>query len=176
MLLLALVLLSSVSILLVRSFEYMSVRELKRQARKGNIKAAKVYAVRGVYGIQLLVLLWGTIGLSTAGTVLLLDSLTTTWVAIALNVPLLILIHAVLPWSKRPKPSLNLAASFSPFLIAELRLLKPILSIVSKMIGRWINADPIGRVHSKEELIEILKHSEMATRVSKDEVLIATSA
>lgn len=171
-----LITLSCVSVLLVRSFEYMSARELKRQARKGNIKAARVYGVRGVYGIQLLVLLWGTIGLSSAATVLLLDNLTTTWLAITLNVPLLILIHAVLPWSKRPRPSLSLASAFSPFLLPLLSILKPVLSAVTKMIGRWIDADPVGRVHSKDELLEILKHSEMATRISKDEVLIATSA
>lgn len=164
------------NVLLIRSFEYMSVRELKRQARSGNIKAARVYKVRGVYGVQLWILLWGAIGLSTAAMVLLLDNMTTTWVAIAINVPLLVLVHAVLPWSKRPRPSLNLASAMSPLLEAILHLLRPLLTIATRLIGRWINAEPIGRVHSKEELIEILKHSEMATRVSKDEVLIATSA
>lgn len=64
----------------------------------------------------------------------------------------------------------------SPMLEAALRLFRPLLAFATKMIGRWIDAEPIGRVHSKEELVEILKHSEMATRVSKDEVLIATSA
>lgn len=167
---------SCFNVLLIRSFEYMSVRELKRQARSGNIKAARVYRVRGVYGVQLWILLWGGIGLSTAAMVLLLDSMTTTWVAIALNVPLLVLVHAVLPWSKRPRPSLNLASTMSPLIEAVLHFLRPLLAMITKLFGRWINAEPIGVIHSKEELIEILRHSEMATRVSKDEVLIATSA
>lgn len=168
--------LSCFNVLLIRSFEYMSVRELKRQARSGNIKAARVYKVRGVYGVQLWVLLWGAIGLNTAATVLLLDSITTAWVAITLNIPILVLVHAVLPWSKRPRPSLNLASMMSPLIESILHLARPLLVVVTKLFGRWIDAEPIGRVHSKEELIEILKHSEMATRVSKDEVLIATSA
>lgn len=169
-------LLSCFNVLLIRSFEYMSVRELKRQARKGNIKAARIYRVRGVYGVQLWILLWGMIGLSSAAMVLLLDSMTTTWAAILLNVPMLVLIHAVLPWSKYPRPSLNLASFISPLIEASLHLIRPILSLVTKLIGRWIDAEPVGRVHSREELVEILKHSEMATRISKDEVLIATSA
>jgi metal transporter CNNM len=154
----------------------MSVRELKRQARHGNIKAARVYSVRGVYRVQLLVLLWGIVGLSTAVMVLLLENLTNAWVAVAVNVPLLVLVHAVLPWSKRPKPSLNLASALSPALMVVLGVLKPLLSAITKLIGRWIDVDPIGIVHSKDELLEILRHSEMASRVSKDEVLIATSA
>ena len=176
LLLLGLFLLSCFNMLLIRSFEYMSVRELKRQARRGNIKAARVYGVLGVYRVQLLVLLWGVVGLSTALMVLLLESVTNAWVAIAVNVPLLILVHAILPWSKRPRPSLNLASKMSPALMMILGVLKPLLSAITKLIGRWIDVDPIGRVHSKDELIEILKHSEMATRISKDEVLIATSA
>lgn len=175
-LLIGLFILSCFNVLLIRSFEYMSVRELKRQARSGNIKAARIYRVRGVYGVQLWILLWGMIGLSTAAMVLVLDSLTTAWVAIALNIPILVLVHAILPWSKRPRPSLNLASTMSPLLEPVLHLLRPILVVVTRVIGRWIDAEPIGRVHSKEELLEILKHSEMATRVSKDEVLIATSA
>lgn len=176
LLLISLFILSCFSMLLIRSYEYMSVRELKRQARNGNIKAARVYSVRGVYGVQLLVLLWGVVGLSTALMVLLLDDLTNAWIAIAVNVPLLILVHAVLPWSRRPKPSLNLASTMSPFLMLVLGIFKPLLTAGTKLIGRWIDVDPIGRVHSKDELIEILRHSEMATQVSKDEVLIATSA
>lgn len=169
-------LLSCFTILLIRSFEYMSIRELKRQARGGNIKAAKVYAVRGVFGHQLLILLWATVGLSTALMVVVLEDLTLTWVAIVISTSLLVLIHAVSPWLKYPKPSLNLAAFTSPLLSTVLNMLKPVLSLLEKLIGRWIDINPVGRIHSKDELLEILKHSEIATKISKDEVLIASCA
>ncbi len=167
---------SCFNILLIRSFEYMSVRELKRQARSGNIKAARVYKVRGVYGIQVWILLWGAVGISTSAVVLILNSSVATWLAIVLSIPILVFLHAVLPRIKRPKPSINLASSISPQLEAVLRLFRPLLLVVTRLVGRWIKDEPFTRIHSKEELLEVLNHSEMATRVSKDEVLIATSA
>jgi metal transporter CNNM len=154
----------------------MSTRELKRQSRKGNLRAAKVYNVRGVYGVELRILLWGIVGLSTTATVLLLDSLTSIWLALLINVPLLVLIHAVLPWSKRPRPGLSLAAAVSPAIERILYLLSPLLSPVTKLIGRWIEPEPVGKVHSKDELLEILQHTGAHGQISADEIKIAASA
>lgn len=154
----------------------MNVRELKRQARKGNIKAAQVYSVRSIYSAQLLVLLWGIVSLCTAGTVLLIENLLSVWLAVVISLPILIFIHTVLPLSKKPRHSLGLAAAMSPFLLAVLNLLRPVLSALTKLVSRFIELDPIRSVHSKDELLEILKHSERATKVSKDEILIACSA
>lgn len=176
LIIIGLILVSAFCVLLIRSFEYMSARELKRQSRKGNIKAARVYSVRGVYGVQLWILLWGILALSTTGTVLMLDTLTSVWLALIINVPLLVTVHAILPWSKWPKPSLGLASAVSPVIERILYLFAPLLSLLTRLIGRWIEPEPIGKIHSKEELLEVLEHTRAHGHIGADEVSIATSA
>mgnify|MGYP000872965613 CR=1 FL=1 len=84
-------------ILLIRSFEYMSVPELKRQARKGNVDAAKVYPVRA-YGMQLWMFLWFILGFLTTSIILLIKDVFGHWggwIALLVNVPLIVILHAI---------------------------------------------------------------------------------
>jgi CBS domain containing-hemolysin-like protein len=164
------------TVLLLRSFEYMSVGELKRQARAGNPYAKKVYPVRA-YKMQLWIVLWTLIGFLMSSIVLLLDNLMGALLTILINIPLVILIHAVLPWAKRPKPSLKMAALVSPFFERLLRLLYPALSRVEKWIGNWIQPEPILLIQSKDELLEILRHNaEEFDHINSDELKIAENA
>ncbi len=176
LIIITLLFISGYLVLLIRSFEYMSVSELKRQARGGNVRAAKIYKVRGVYGAQLWILLWGLLGYSMSAVILLLDVLVWSWVALIINVPLIVLIHAILPWSKWPEPNLKLAASASPFIEQALYYLRPVFGLFSSLLNKWFEPEAIGRVHSKEELLEILQHTEMVDAVSRDELKIAASA
>lgn len=163
-------------ILLVRSFEYMSIPELKRQARKGNPDAMKVYPVRA-YGIQLWIFMWSILGIMTSAIVVLLDSLLGPFWTIAINVPLIIVIHSILPWTRRPKPSLHMAARVSPYVEKILRILFPILKWFERWVGRWIQPEPMLLIQSKDELIEILHHNaEEFDHVNKDELQIAENA
>lgn len=163
-------------ILLVRSFEYMSITELKRQARAGNPDAAKVYPVRS-YGVQLWILLWSILGFLTSCMVILLDSLLGPFWTIAINVPLIIIIHSILPWTRRPKPSLHMAANVSPYVERILRLIYPLLKWFELFIGRWIQPEPMLLIQSKDELIEILHHNaEEFDNANRDELKIAVNA
>lgn len=163
-------------ILLIRSFEYMSIPELKRQARKGNPDAAAVYPVRA-YRVQLWIYLWANLGFLTSCTVLLLHSLIGSFWTIVINVPLIVLVHAIFPWLKRPKPNLKLAAMVSPFLEKALGFTYPLLYQVEKIVGRWIQPEPILLIQSKDELLEILHHNaEEFDHVSADELKIAGKA
>lgn len=163
-------------ILLVRSFEYMSITELKRQARAGNPDAAKVYPVRS-YGVQLWIFLWSILGFLTSCMVILLESLLGPFWTIAINVPLIIIIHSILPWTRRPKPSLHMAANVSPYVERILRLIYPILKWFELFIGRWIQPEPMLLIQSKDELIEILHHNaEEFDNVNRDELKIAENA
>lgn len=163
-------------ILLIRSFEYMSVTELKRQARKGNADAIKVYPVRA-YGVQLWILMWAILGFFTSCIILLLDSLLGAFWTLLINVPLIIVIHAILPWTRRPKPSLHMAANVSPYIERVLRVLYPILKWFERWVGRWIQPEPMLLIQSKDELIEILHHNaEEFDQVSLDELKIAENA
>jgi len=164
-------------ILLIRSLEFMSIRELKRQARQGNKDAVRVYPVRA-YGMQLWILLWTVLGFLTTSIILLLKSLIGSPILIILiNVPLIVVLHAILPWSKRPKPSLHMAAIVSPYLEWILRKTFPIMRRLEKWVGRWIQPEPFMLIQSKDELLEILRHNaDEFDRISKHELKIAENA
>jgi putative hemolysin len=163
-------------VLLVRSFEYMTVRELKRQSLGGNLDARVVYPVRA-YGIQLWIILWSWQGILTSGIILLLHSLVGSVWTLVISIPLIILIHAVLPWSRWPKPSLHLAAIASPFIERVLKITYPVLQFAEKAVGHWIQPEPILLIQSKDELLEILRHNaEEFDHVNPDELKIAERA
>lgn len=177
--LIILVLLTFYGVLLIRSFEFMSVRELKRQARNGNPDAVKVYPVRA-YGMQLWILMWVVLGFLTTSVILLIKDVFGDWggwIALLINVPLIVVLHAILPWSKRPKPSLKLAAKASPTAEWILRKTYPLLKHLEKWVGRWIQPEPFMLIQSKEELLEILQHNaEEFDHISKHELKIAENA
>jgi len=175
-LLIAAIILTLYFILLIRSFEYMSISELKRQARSGNPYARTVYPVR-VYGVQLWIFIWAILGFLTSCIILLFHSLIGSIWTIVVTVPLVVLIHAILPWTRRPKPSLHMAAIVSPYIERLLRILFPILKWFEMGVGRWIQPEPLLLIQSKDELLEILRHNaEEFDHVSHDELKIAENA
>jgi CBS domain containing-hemolysin-like protein len=96
---------------------------------------------------------------------------------IVVTVPLVVLIHAILPWTRRPKPSLHMAAIVSPYIERLLRILFPILKWFEMGVGRWIQPEPLLLIQSKDELLEILRHNaEEFDHVSHDELKIAENA
>jgi CBS domain containing-hemolysin-like protein len=177
LILILLIVITFYGILLTRSLEFMSVRELKRQARKGNKDAAAVYPVRA-YGMQLWILMWTVLGFLTTSIILILKSLVgSPLIILLINVPLIVVLHAILPWSKRPKPSLHMAALASPILEYILRKTFPIMRRLEKWVGRWIQPEPFMLIQSKDELLEILHHNaEEFDKISKHELKIAENA
>jgi metal transporter CNNM len=155
----------------------MSVRELKRQARKGDKDAQRVYPVRA-YGMQLWILMWAALGFLTTSIILLLKSVVgSALLIILINVPLIVILHAILPWSKRPKPSLHMASIASPYLEWILRKTYPIMRRLEKWVGRWIQPEPFMLIQSKDELLEILRHNaDDFDKISRHELKIAENA
>ena len=60
-------------VLLLRSYEYLTQAELKRQARSGNRQAKAVYTVRGPFGPHVFVFLWSLIGILSSTMIVLLE-------------------------------------------------------------------------------------------------------
>lgn len=164
-------------VLLIRSFEYLTIAELKRQARKGNQKAKAVYSIRGVYGTKVFIVLWALVGLLTSSMVVLIESVLWSGLTIAITMVFTVLVHAVLPWSKYPEPSLSMAAFASPVLRVVMRLFSPLLTPAEAMIGAWMSRSELKRINSKEELLDILEHVKVDDDpFSKDELSIAFHA
>lgn len=164
-------------VLTLRSYEYMSAAELKRRARKGHKKAKAVYSVRGAYGNDVFVVLWGLIGIISSIFVLLLEAKVWALGAVLFSIPVTVMVHAVLPWSKYPEPSLNLAAASAPVMYRVLIVFSPLIKLLSKLTGSWIVRNESKRVHSKEELVDLLEQTQIEDDpFSKDELSIAVHA
>lgn len=164
-------------VLLLRSYEYLTVAELKRQARGGSRQAKSVYMVRGPYGPHIFVLLWGLIGILSSAMIILLESVLWSWLVILITIPVTILIHAVLPWSKYPAPSLGMAAFSARLFVRLLAITAPLLRIIERFTGAWIGRSEVRRINSKEELLDILEHTRIEDDpFSADELGIAVHA
>jgi CBS domain containing-hemolysin-like protein len=127
--------------------------------------------------MQLWMLLWAIMGFLTSCIILLFHALVGPFWTILINVPFIVLIHAVLPWTRRPKPNLHMAAIVSPYVEKVLRALFPLLRGLEKWIGRWIQPEPLLLIQSKDELLEILRHNaDEFDHINREELKIAENA
>lgn len=164
-------------VLLLRSYEYLSIAELKRQARSGNKQAKAVYSVRGPYNSHVFILLWALIGIFSSTMILLIEGVLWTGFVIAITVPVTILIHAILPWSRYPEPSLSMAGFSAPTVAFILRFTSPLINPLERVVGTWISHSETHRINSKDELVDILEHTRIeGDPFSKDELSIALHA
>lgn len=164
-------------ILLLRSFEYLTGGELKRQARSGNARAKAVYAVRGPYGSQVFILLWTLIGALTSLAIVLLNSVLRPWAVVLIGVGVTLLIHVILPWTKAMAPSLNLAASSSGMIARVLAVIAPLVRVTSRLPTGWVTHLDTRSVNSKDELLEMLEAAKLKDEsFSEDEIEIALHA
>jgi CBS domain containing-hemolysin-like protein len=145
-------------VLLLRSYEFLPLSELKRQAR-ADYRAAAVYSVRAQYRTHIFVFLWSLIGIMSATTVLLLEHLVWDWAVVVLAVPITVVVHAVLPNSRYPEPSLSMAAASAPVMAAVMRFIWPIFHPFERLLGSWLEANEIRGLSSKKELLEIIAHA-----------------
>lgn len=175
-LLVVLVVAAAFGLLLVRSFRSMSLAELKRQARKNNTDAARVYPVRA-YGLQLWLLLWLPISMAIVGSIVLLQQLIGSWVAWILVSLLGTVVFTVLPWLRWPPQSLHLAAKVSPFIEKLLRITFAILKWPDRWLGKLVVQNDQFVLHSRDELLDVLRHNaKRFTHIRKEDLLIAENA
>jgi CBS domain containing-hemolysin-like protein len=162
--------------LLLRSYEFLSVAELKRRAKNGDIAAKEVYSVRGVYGSGVYILIWSLIGLLSSSMILLLESVLWTGFTLLINIPVVILVHAILPISRYPEPGLGMAATSSPVARRLLKISAPVLWFLQKLVGKWVSDGELVVPHSKEDLLSMIHSAKSSPEISKNELLIAEHA
>lgn len=163
-------------VLLIRSYGYMSIAELGRRVKSKDLLATKVYRARK-HGLQLWIILWCAYGFSLSAVILLIDSYLHVALAIVIDVMIILTMHVIVPWARWPKPSLKMAAQSSGVVVRSMRYTRPILKSLDKVFGSWIELEGTTRIHSKEELLEVLqKIPGDLDKVGRDELRIATHA
>lgn len=150
---------------LIKSFGYMNLAELKRRAEAGQVKAQRVLRSR-LYGLKLWLLLWSFLCLMIILSISAIDGLVgSRWLALVLDVILLIGLLFALPWAKWPKPDLDLASTSSVALIWMLNklsiLLKPFTAL---KLGQKFHLDTPFYIHSKDNLLDIIKELKGKTK------------
>jgi CBS domain containing-hemolysin-like protein len=151
--------------------------ELKRHARDGSKTAKRVYEVRAVHPNHIIMLLWIKIGLLLALTVLLLGVSLWEPVVVVITMFVVLLLFGVLPKTQYPAQSLSMASLSTPVAKKLLILAKPGLIILEKAVARWTSIDQNRQLHSKAELLEVLRGTQIeGTPFSKDELNIAVHA
>jgi CBS domain containing-hemolysin-like protein len=164
-------------VLLLRSFEFLPVSELKRRAQTGDKDAAAVYSVRGVYGSGVYIFIWASIGVLSSAMIMLLESTLSALPTVLITMPVVVLVHAVLPISKYPRPGIGLARFSVPVIRRILFTISPVLSIIEKIVGSWVSHTELSSMHSKEELLGMIRNANnSSTTLTKNELLIATHA
>ncbi len=163
-----------VSIMLLKAYQHISAKELKRQARGGDELASALYRVVG-FGYSLDIVLWFFIGISAAALFTILGSHTSTAIAIVLIAIVVWVGFAWLPTT----PGSRLSRQVARYTARPLHLLidttYPILVKLEKLINRHRPVTVHTGLYTKEDLIDLLKQQkgQLDNRISKSELQIA---
>lgn len=149
---------SAFFVLIIRSFNFVNIRELKRQARSGNILATKVYSAK-VYGLQLQMLLWSIEGFLISVMIILISNVFGPVWTLFITIPFFAVIFAIIPKIKRPSVNLKFAAFLSPVLEVILRFSFPINRKIEHKLRRITISDCETNIFSKEELVDTIKQN-----------------
>lgn len=174
-LLFALLMLTSVSLL--KTYQHIPVKELKRRALRNDELAKALYSAVE-YGISLPILLWIIIGITTALFFLVITSALPSWVAVFGCAAILWVGFAWLPNARVTKSSQLLAKKAAPAISWVLSFIYPLFNAV----GGWVKRHSKFTVHSglyqKEDLIELLdkQSGQPDNRMTAYEIGIVKSA
>ncbi len=165
------------SVVLLKAYTHIPTKELKRRARSGDQVAEMLFRA-ATYGPSLQILLWGIIGLSTAGFFVVLAQSVSPWLAFCGGVALIWLGFAWLPYSRVSSLGTLLARWFATPLAWLLRHLYPVLNWIAEKTGKYRVVVRHSRVYEKEDLVGLLeRQSKQAdNRISSQELQIAQNA
>ena len=140
---------------LLKTYQHVPVKELKRRAQHNDELAKALYSAVE-YGISLPILLWIIVGIATALFFLVLTSTLPSWVAVFGCAAILWVGFAWLPNARVTSWSQLLAKKVAPALAWVLSFIYPLFNAV----GEWVKKHSKITVHSglyqKEDLIELL--------------------
>lgn len=162
------------AILLVRTYSYIPVAELKRRARSGDKAYVAIYKAI-VYGWGLSLALWLIIGASSAGFAVLTTRLFPDWLAFLAITGFLWLGFG---WAAKIRPntiSFKLAGWFAWILAPLARWASPLVSKLENWAGK---RHPSTNLFEKADLIELIKRQRKSAhnRMDKSELDIAERA
>lgn len=163
-----LLLIASAAVVIRKTYFYLPVRELQRQARQGDPLARKLYSAVA-YGNSLKVLLWLVAGGATAGSIYVLQRVAPAWLDIVAVILLLTLVYAWLPAGKLSNIGTRLTLLVTPAFTKILNYLHPTFSRAAIPIEkRQARARHTG-IYEREDLLNLLEQQANQTDNRLDE-------
>lgn len=154
----------------------LSVTDLKRKARLGNVMAKRVLPLRQNSHLSLAAILFANVAVVSASS-LLLEHHFNGWIAGIATTVLMVIFGEVLPQAIFVKSALRFTSFFAPLIKlvtwATYPLSKPIQLVLDKLI-----AEEPGHLHSRQELGLIIGEHQTSesSELDEDEVEIIKSA
>lgn len=143
---------------LIKSFSYMNLNELRRRATGGSRQARQVLRARE-HGLRLWFVLWILLALAIVLIIQVLGNLIeSTYIVVTASIVILIGLVFALPWAKWPAPNLVSAARVGGLLGKILDKMELFFKLFKPLgLSQRINADRPLHIHSKEDLIDVMK-------------------
>lgn len=172
-----LLLLAIAGVVIRKTYYYVPVRELKRQAQKHEPQALQLYRAVA-YGNSLRGLLWIFIALTSAGGFVLLSRVAPVWLSLLAVVTLLWAAFSWLPASRVTGVGMRLTFFATPVIAWLLNYLHPLLSRGAVVVERRYSAEPHTGMFERDDLLDLIERQQHQpdSRLSQEELEIARRA
>ncbi len=156
---------------LQKTYYFFPVRELKRQARSGDHDAAVLYRAVA-YGSSLRLFLWLCIGLTVAGSFILLTSLAPTWLVFVAVAGLIWYAFAWSPNARVTGLGAQVALFVTPAVAWVLYYTHPVLDFFARTIDRHRPVTFHTGLFERQDLVELIKNQRQLadSRISEAEL------
>lgn len=164
-------------IIVRKTYYYLPIRELKRQAEKHNPLAVKLYTAVS-YGNSLRSLLWLYIGLTSAVSLIMLARELPIWVSLLIVGPLLWIAFSLIPATRLTSFGARLTTLVTPPIVWVLNYIHPLLSRAADLVERRYTLPVHTKLYERNDLLELIEQqqSQADNRVSHEELEIAKRA
>lgn len=173
----ALLLLSTVGVVVRKTYNYVPFKELKRRAENNDPVASKLYPT-AAYGNSMRALLWLFIVLTSAGGVVLLSREAPFWLSLIAVILLLWAAYSWLPASRSSGLGVKVTLALNPIILWLLGHLHPALERPAKVVQKRYNAPDHSGLYEKDDLVELIEkvQAQADSRFNDQELEIAKRA
>ncbi|HMH31044.1 MAG TPA: CBS domain-containing protein [Methylomirabilota bacterium] len=171
-----LLLLAVIGVVARKTYFYLPLRELKRQAEKRDPLATQLYRA-AAYGNSLKALLWLYIGLTTAAGIIVLARELDVWVSILVIGPILWIAFWLIPATRLTSVGARVTMFITPAIAWLLNYLHPALNRSANLVEKRTVGQHTG-IFEREDLIRLIEQqqSQEDSRINEEELEIAKRA
>jgi CBS domain containing-hemolysin-like protein len=172
-----LLVLALVGVVARKTYFFLPIHELKRRAEKHDHVAETLYRA-AAYGNSLKTMLWLYIGVTTAGSIILLARELPIWVSLLIVGPLLWAAFSWLPATRLTGPGVRLTTMITPPVVWLLNYLHPLLGRGADLVESRYVIPIHTRIFEKEDLLRLVERQQHQpdSRISEEELEIVRHA